>query len=187
MPPQRVHRMVQYSQSAPPAITRTTARLALQSGQFEHADWEDGARTCVSSAVPRLAPWPVPWGGLVALKVRHRCGPFPALWRGRALNLWRQRGPRMTLQFAGRLAARRRLRRGTNDPAPEACEIALLALEAAIDQIPAHAFRHRQCKRRHQSPGGNVVVDIGPDAHGDAEPVDGGLQCLAVISELRSA
>ena len=38
-------------------------------------------------------------------------------------------------------------------------------------------------ERRDQPPGGEVVVDIGPDAHGDAEPVDGGLQRLAVITE----
>src|SRR6202521_6291757 len=38
MPPQRVHRMVQYSQPARPPITRSTTRLALQSGQFDRAD-----------------------------------------------------------------------------------------------------------------------------------------------------
>ena len=42
-------------------------------------------------------------------------------------------------------------------------------------------------ERRHQPAGGEVVVDIGPDAHGDAEPVGGGLQGLAVILQLRSA
>ena len=39
-------------------------------------------------------------------------------------------------------AARGGLCRGADDPAPERGEIALPGAEAAIDQIPAHAFRH---------------------------------------------
>src|ERR1700736_3640321 len=77
-------------------------------------------------------------------------------------------------------------RRGADDPAPERGEIALLGLEAAIDQIPAHAFRYAQGKRRHQPSGGEVVVDVGPDAHRNAQSVDRGLQRVAVILNLRS-
>src|SRR5579859_5507190 len=83
--------------------------------------------------------------------------------------------------MALRCFARRGLRRRANNPAAERGEIALLDLKAAIDQIPAHALRHRQRERRRQPSGGEVVVDIGPDAHGDAEPVGGRLQRLAVI------
>src|SRR5438105_11044887 len=74
-----------------------------------------------------------------------------------------------------------------DDPAPERDEIALLALEASIDQIPAHALGHAKRERRDQPSRGEIVVDIGPDAHGDAEPIDGCLQRLAVISKLGSA
>src|SRR6266480_2722107 len=77
-------------------------------------------------------------------------------------------------------AACGRSRGCANDPAPERGEIALLGLEAAIDQIPAHAFRHAQRKRRYQPSGGEIVVDVGPDAHRNAQAVDGGLQRLAV-------
>ena len=42
-------------------------------------------------------------------------------------------------------------------------------------------------ERRDQPAGGEIVVDIGPDAHGDAESVGGGLQRLAVILQFRSA
>src|SRR5271154_1880926 len=56
------------------------------------------------------------------------------------------------------LAARSGPGRGADDPAPERGEIALLGPEAAIDQVPAHAFRHRQRKWRHQPSGGDVVV-----------------------------
>ena len=84
-------------------------------------------------------------------------------------------------------AARGGLRRRADDPAPERGEIALFGLKTAIDQIPAHALRHRQGKRRDQPSGGEIVVDIGPDAHGNAEPVGGGLQRLAVILKLRPA
>src|SRR6202011_3990773 len=80
-----------------------------------------------------------------------------------------------------------RLGRGTDDPAPERGEIALLGAEAAIDQVPAHALRDTQRKRRDQPAGGEVVVDIGADAHGDAEAVDRGLQRLAVELELEAA
>ena len=37
MPPQRVHRMVQYSAPARPGMMRRTASEAVQSGQFESA------------------------------------------------------------------------------------------------------------------------------------------------------
>ena len=77
--------------------------------------------------------------------------------------------------------------RGADDPAPERGEIALLVTKIAIDQIPAHALRHRQRKRRYQPPGGKIVVDIGPNAHRDTEPVDGGLQRLAVELEFLAA
>src|SRR5882724_4550205 len=82
------------------------------------------------------------------------------------------------------LATAGRLRRGAHDPAPERGEIALLGAKTAIDQVPAHALRHAERKRRDQPPGGEVVVDIGADAHGDAEAVDGGLQRLAVELKL---
>ena len=59
-------------------------------------------------------------------------------------------------------------RGGADDPAPERGEVALLGPEGAIDQVPAHALRHAERERRHQPPGGEVVVDIGPDAHRDA-------------------
>ena len=85
------------------------------------------------------------------------------------------------------LAPGGRHRGGAHDPAAEGGEVALLGPERAIDQVPAHALGHRQRKRRDQPAGGEVVVDIGADAHGDAEPVDGGLQRLAVELELRSA
>ena len=62
-----------------------------------------------------------------------------------------------------------------HDPATERGEVALFGLKAAIDQVPAHAFGDGERERRHQPPRGEVVVDIGPDAHGDAEPVGGGL------------
>src|SRR5262245_14151203 len=62
---------------------------------------------------------------------------------------------------------------GAHDPAAEGREVALLGLEAAIDQIPAHAFGHAQRKRRDEPACGEIVVDIGADAHGDAEPVGG--------------
>src|ERR1700687_797987 len=89
--------------------------------------------------------------------------------------------------LADELAARGRSRRGADDPTPERREIALLGSKTAIDQIPAHALRHRQRKRRDQPSGGEIVVDIGPDAHRNPQPVDGGLQRLAVILQLRSA
>src|ERR1700687_950821 len=73
----------------------------------------------------------------------------------------------MALNLDDRLAARGRSGRGADDPAPERGEIALLGSKTAIDQIPAHAFRHAQRKRRDQPSGGEVVVDIGPNAHRD--------------------
>src|ERR1700712_5552121 len=85
------------------------------------------------------------------------------------------------------LAARGRLRRRANDPAPERGKIALLGAEAAIDQVPAHALGYAGVARRQQPSGGEVVVDIGADAHRNAKPVDGGLQRLAVELELRPA
>src|SRR5215468_5674907 len=88
----------------------------------------------------------------------------------------------MVLDLSG--LARRRCRRRAHDPAAERGKVALLGLEAAIDQIPAHALRHGERKRRHQSSCGEVVIDIGADAHGDAESVDGGLQRLSVILKL---
>src|SRR6476646_10665608 len=91
----------------------------------------------------------------------------------------------MALNSTDGLAARGRSGRGMDDPAPERGEIALPGLKAAIDQIPAHALRHRQGKRRDQPSGGEVVVDVGPDAHGDAEPVGRGLQRVTVILKLR--
>jgi hypothetical protein len=42
-------------------------------------------------------------------------------------------------------------------------------------------------ERRDQSPGGEVVVDVGPNAHRDTEAVGGGLQRLAVILKFRPA
>src|SRR6478672_5079360 len=93
----------------------------------------------------------------------------------------------MALNSTDGLAARGGSGRGVDDPAPECGEVALGGLKAAIDQIPAHALRHRQGKRRHQPPGGEVIVDVGPDAHRDTEPVGGGLQCVAVILKLRPA
>ena len=81
-------------------------------------------------------------------------------------------------------AARRRLGRGTDDPAAERGKVALLGVETAIEQVPAHALRHAELERRDQPSGGEVVVDIGPDAHRDAEAVDRGLQRVAVELEL---
>ena len=85
------------------------------------------------------------------------------------------------------LRRRSRLRGGAHDPAAEGSEIALLGAEAVIDQIPAHALRHAQRKRRDQPAGGEIVVDIGANAHGDAEAVDGGLQRLAVERKFLAA
>src|SRR6266481_9971242 len=93
----------------------------------------------------------------------------------------------IAVSLADELAARGRSRRGVDDPAPECGEIALPGLKTAIDQIPAHALRHRQGKRRDQPSGGEVVVDVRPNAHGDTEPVDRGLQRVAVILKLRPA
>src|SRR5262249_50335077 len=89
--------------------------------------------------------------------------------------------------LAGCLAARGRRRRGADDPAPERGEVALLGLESAMDQIPAHPLGHAEIKWGDQPAGGKVIVDIGADAHRDAEPVDGGLQRLAVELKLRPA
>src|SRR5580765_8568811 len=69
--------------------------------------------------------------------------------------------------------------RGADDPAPEGGKIALGGAEVAIDQVPA-PLGHGQRKRRDQSSGGEVVVDIGADAHRNPEAVDRGLQRLAV-------
>src|SRR5215211_2397996 len=77
--------------------------------------------------------------------------------------------------------------RGADDPAAEGGKIALLGAEAAIDQVPAHVLGHAQRKRRHQPARREVVVDIGADAHGDAEAVDRGLQRLAVELEFGPA
>src|ERR1700742_1289943 len=85
------------------------------------------------------------------------------------------------------LALRGRLGGGADDPAAEGGEIALLGAEAAIDQVPAHAFRDAQRKRRNKPARDEVIVDIGADAHGDAEPVDSRLQGVAVILKLRAA
>ncbi len=81
------------------------------------------------------------------------------------------------------VSRRRRFRSGADDPAPERGEIALLGVEAAIDEIPAHSLGHAECKRRHQPAGGEVVVDIGADTHRDPEPVARCLQRLAVELE----
>src|SRR3954452_15603292 len=67
-----------------------------------------------------------------------------------------------------------RFRCGADDPAPECDKIALVALEAASDQIPAHTLRHGQREWCDQPTGGEVIVDIGPNAHGDAKPVERG-------------
>src|SRR3954464_6952380 len=83
--------------------------------------------------------------------------------------------------MARTLAARGGLGRGADDPAPEGGEIALRGAEVAIDQIPAHALGHAQGKRRDQSPRGEIIVNIGPDAHRNPEAVGRGLQRLAVI------
>src|SRR5438874_11754787 len=93
----------------------------------------------------------------------------------------------MALSPANELAARGRSRRGVDNPAPERGEIALLGTKTAIDQIPAHALRHRQRKRRDQPSGGEIIVDIGPNAHGNTEPINRSLQRLAVILKFGSA
>src|SRR5215475_13165038 len=80
--------------------------------------------------------------------------------------------------MARRPAAAGRLRRGAHDPAPEGGEVALLGAKTAIDQVPAHALGDAERKRRDQPSGGEIVVDIGADAHGNPEPVDRGLQRL---------
>src|SRR5260370_9904514 len=59
---------------------------------------------------------------------------------------------------------------GADDPAPERGKIALPGAEVAIDQIPAHALGHAERKRRDQPSRGQVVVDIGADAHPNAQP-----------------
>src|SRR5262249_52079999 len=84
----------------------------------------------------------------------------------------RSTGMAHALAAAGRLGSR------AHDPAPERGKVALLGAKTAIDQIPAHALGHAERKRRDQASGGEIVVDIGSDAHGDAEPVDRGLQRL---------
>src|SRR5947207_14697121 len=89
--------------------------------------------------------------------------------------------------LADELAARGRSRRGVDDPSPECGEIALPGLKTAIDQIPAHALRHRQGKRRDQPSGSEVVVDVRPNTHRHTQPVGRGLQRLAVILKLRPA
>src|SRR5438445_2486839 len=89
----------------------------------------------------------------------------------------------MALAFS----ARSGLGCGANDPAAKRGKVALLGAKTAIDQVPAHALGHAERKRRDQPPGGEVVVDIGADAHGNAEAVDGGLQRLAVELKLRPA
>src|SRR6266581_6471683 len=77
--------------------------------------------------------------------------------------------------MARALAAGGGLGRGADDPAPERGKVALGGAEVAIDQIPAHALGHAQGKRRDQSSGGEIVVDIGADTHRDTEAVDRGL------------
>src|ERR1700742_3169869 len=85
------------------------------------------------------------------------------------------------------LALRGRLGRGTDDPAAESGEVALLGAVAAIDQVPAHALGYRGREGRNKPAGSEIVVDIGPDAHGDAEPVGRGLQRLTIILKLSTA
>src|SRR3954471_19345275 len=88
--------------------------------------------------------------------------------------------------MARALAADRGPGGGADDPAPERGKVALAGAEVAIDQVPA-PLRDAQAKRRDQTSGGDVVVDIGANAHRDPEAVDRGLQRLAVILQLRSA
>src|ERR1700716_2966549 len=71
----------------------------------------------------------------------------------------------MAVNLADELAARGGSGCCADDPAPKRGEIALLGLKTSIDQIPTHAFRHRQCKRCDQPSGGEVVVDVGVAAH----------------------
>src|ERR1700759_3955137 len=117
-----------------------------------------------------------------ARRLRWCLIPTPA-WLPPCTGVWtRSAGMARRPGLAGR-----RLRRGADDPAPERREVTLFGPVAAIDQIPAHALGHRGRERSNKPSGGEIVVDIGPDAHGDAEPVAGGLQRLAVVLEFRAA
>src|SRR5215813_2258028 len=89
--------------------------------------------------------------------------------------------------MAHSLAAGGWLSASAHDPAAERGKVTLLGAEAAIDQVPAHALGHAQAKGRDQPARGQIVIDIGADAHGDAEPVDRGLQRLAIELEFRPA
>src|ERR1700681_3458143 len=130
-----------------------------------------------------------------------RCRSSTRCERPRCLSLWLITSPAwpppmisvltcstgMAQSLADGLAERGRSRGGADDPAPERGEVTLPGLKTAIDQIPAHALRHRQGKGRDQPSGGEVVFDVGPNAHRHAEPVDRGLQRLPVKLKLRPA
>src|SRR4051812_28475112 len=105
---------------------------------------------------------------------------------------WRAEEPRSsfpnsdaTSPVAVRSPARLRARGGAHDPGAEGLKCRLVTPALAIDQIPVLAFRHRLRERRDQPARVEVVVDIGADAHGDADAVGGRLQRLAVKFELR--
>ena len=103
------------------------------------------------------------------------------------LDLFNRHGAEPCLALAGPYPCRRSGRCARMIQRRNAAKSRCSVLEAAIDQIPAHALGHAQRKRRDQPSGGEIVVDIGADAHRDAEAVDGGLQRLAVKLKLRSA
>jgi len=55
-----------------------------------------------------------------------------------------------------------------------------------VHQIPPASLAHRQRERCDQPPRGEVVIDIGPDAHGDADAIRRRLLRLAVKVEDRA-
>ena len=61
--------------------------------------------------------------------------------------------------------------RRLHQPAPERGEVAVVLAEFAVHQVPLLALRHRQGKGRDQATGVEVVADVGPDTHGDAETI----------------
>ena len=60
-----------------------------------------------------------------------------------------------------------------HDPVSERGKPRHSRLPSAIDQVPLKAFGNGACKRRNQPPGCDVVVDVGPDAHGNADAIGG--------------
>src|SRR5262245_21198960 len=75
---------------------------------------------------------------------------------------------------------------GLNQPLPERGKVALILPELAIHQIPLLALGHGEREARDQPAGADVIVDVGPDAHGDADTIGRSLQRLTVVLKLRT-